>query len=257
MAQQRIFVLDASAEPVQSIHLHAFTGVGIEVAEVGAGEWGDAQRYDVPRMFQRAHELASARKLFSGFPTFAQDGKDAAGRHKVVLLSSSVAGQFEATGGELWKDPLDPLDFGHFFRVVHDAARRGGFATGFPTFNWTDKAGERRYHLIGIRRAAALEHNVNLPDLGTWPHNDIPSWFRRVQQWAESKGYPAALASCHGRDWNRGWGERTLLSRGEQDLNHLLEREGWKVARVDPLQLAEGRAALVYLLERGEGAGPK
>lgn len=86
------------------------------------------------------------------------------------------------------------------------------------------------------------------------PHNDIPNWFRRVQQWAESKGYPAVLPSCHGRDWNRAWGERTLLSRGEQDLNQLLEREGWKVARVDPLHLAEGRAALVYLLERGEGA---
>lgn len=249
MAQQRVFVFEGTAQPVQGINVFALQGAGFKVVSPTASELDNADATHVAKMFQAAHAWASKHEFTSAFPLFIGDGNVVRPQQQLVALTSEVAERFDVVEEELGGDPLSQ-PFGHYLRVAHDQARKRKFATGFPIFMWSGEPPGRVHHFVGIRHEHALWTVLNLPELGTRPEEDIPFRFGLVHRWATANGYSSALTTFHTRDWKyRSWGERTALTRAEQELNFLLE-DGWRVTRIDPLKLSEERAALVYLLEK-------
>lgn len=248
MPKQKLFLLHGSTRPVQSFGVFVLNGPGVKVESVELGDFLKAGSQDVPAMFRAAHAYANAHEFFTGFPTFLQEGSDFRPKHRVALLTSEVAERFDATDEELWPHPFDPLQLGHYLRVVNDQACRKGFQTGLPTFNFTQQGGKRVHQLIGLKLGTVHPYNLDAPEVSQRPEDDVAFRFAHVNKWATGLGYLGAFTVMHTRDWHRNWGERNELSRSEHDLNMLFD-QGWKVSRVDVLKVDNERAALAYLLE--------
>lgn len=252
MAKQRVFVLEGDIRRVEKVCVTLLHAAGVELQSVNAGLMEDVASTDVPRMFQQAHGWAcKQRGLVSALPTFLSEGQPQREDHRLALLTSDVAERIDATEQQLWpNEPLSRHDAGHFFRVVHDHGARQGFATAFPLFMSTEKDGQRVQHLVALKKPQGIPYDLELEDLAQRPFLDIRHTCARVNRWAVEQGYAAAVPSFHVRIWNRTWGERGPLALAEQDLNHLLWNEGWRVVRVDPLKLTASREGLAYLLEK-------
>jgi hypothetical protein len=253
MPKQRVFVLEGDIRPTERLRVHLLHATGLELQTVNAGELEDVVSTDFPKMFQQAHAWACKQRGFvSAFPNFLSEGEPLHEEHRLVMLTADVATRVDATDPELWPHEPDSSkwDVGHFFRVAHDHCARKGLATGFPIFMSTEKDGQRVQHLVALKRGLAIPHTLDLPEFIRAPFTDLPHIFTVVNRWAQERGYVAGIPNFHLRAWGRDWGERTALGSAEQDLNHLLTHEGWRVLRVDPMKLSATRDGLVYLLEK-------
>lgn len=248
--QQRMYVFEGSVDPVQKIAGHVFPGQGLKIQELSASDLGGAHPGDACGMF-RAVEDWSAKRKMAAFPTFGKIGEGYGKKIPVVCIEEGHFERLSATEEELWGESFDPLaSGGHFLRVIHDIAHKRGAVTAFPTFHWEGDGRKRRYHLVAIKGDVLLYHELEVPEVGQYPPEDAAAWLRAYNARAVELGYAAGLANMHARDWHGHWGERNGLTRAEQDLNHLLEHEGWEIARVDFLKISTERAAALYLLEK-------
>jgi hypothetical protein len=156
LAEQRVFVLHGTQEPVQRVGVHLLRGAGVEVKHVGKSELGDFDDADPYELLRRVDDWAEKKgEGGRAYPTFQSTGESYSPQHEVVYLDARVVQRFDTPIKNLWPEPFEPTQVGHLFRVVHDHCSRNGFVTGFPNGHWSGEGVSAS--MVGPRRGVPEE----------------------------------------------------------------------------------------------------
>lgn len=257
MKEQKVVVIDGSSfRPGLKYDACLFRKDVVELKEVDLQKLGDPPMYDHVAVFRAVHDYATANGHVGGFPTFVAAGTGYSRKIKLALFKSPVA--------ELQMAPLSELgdldnDWLAFFRGPYWWAVRRGFATAFLTGHFEGEGENRQCGCVVLKAGTAFPEMVSLKGLGGPNERDVQGVFAAFQEYAEAKGFAAALPDLAADFWQ---GESEFERRTSQQLDRLMSNEGWRVAGVHPLgsvpaaDEAKGgshvHTSVMVILEKGE-----
>jgi hypothetical protein len=250
--QQRIYTLYGTSQEKSHLWTTFFYADGIEVRDVPVRELNIASAADLGDLVRAANTYATKQKFVGAIPTFHQSGSDYDRKYRIILFSDKVAEHAMVPASEL-HNPEEHhygVMFGNF--TNHSWHKRQ--YVSFPTFHWQGDGKARQYGSVQIKRRIGVHTRVDLAGLNGVMPEDFAAVMRGVNDLAVRLGYAAALQT----GWtNHADAEIAYRFNNDYGLRNMIEKEGWRVAQITPLNSAvDGKGvvqfAAIVLLEKDE-----
>lgn len=228
-AQQRMITLHGSTRDYAHTWATYLVEDGLEMREVSASDLGKPSLHDPRELFRAANDYAEKNGFVGAYPTFIATGRGYSAKHRIAMLSDTIAESVEIPEDEIHE--LYNHGLSHFFGQFHTKAheQQPRCTTGFPSCIARSKNGRTIHKAIFIKPFVGVHTRCFMRDIGFPAPEDIAGNIRAIQEFAVKRGF--AVATFTG--WSQ-YPESEVFHNFHHAMGvrHMVEHEGWKVDRI-------------------------